>query len=254
MIETAERSDLPLTRKRSVVVTGASDRIGAKIAAHFAAQSYQVWVHFFQDETGADRVVRTIREAGGDARSVRADLRDEVQVRALFETIAAESDLVGLVDCAAIFEPSNLEELTAERWDELFSVNLRSAWLCGREAGRQMRQHELSSWMIFFSDSGVYQDWTAYGGYVLTKQGISGLTRLLAKIFAPQIRVNAIAPGLILNEESGDEARWEALTGRTLLKRTGSVDDLVGAADYLANASYVTGVELPVDGGYRFRA
>ena len=253
MAESAKRSGLSLQRKRSVLVTGASDRIGAKIAAHFAAKSCPVWVHFFQDETGADRVVRAIQSAGGEARALRADLRDELQVRELFETIAAESKLVGLVHCTAIFEPSKLDELTTERWVELFAVNLRSAWLCGREAGRQMRQHGLPSWMIFFSDSGVYQDWIAYGGYVLSKQGISGLTRLLAKTFAPQIRVNGVAPGLILNEDGGDAARWETLAERTLLKRTGSVDDLVGAVDYLANAPYVTGVELPVDGGYRFR-
>lgn len=252
MVESADRSGTSSQRKRSVVVTGASDRIGAKIAAHFAAMSYKVWVHFFQDETGADRVVRAIRTAGGEARALRADLRDAAQVVELFNTIGAESDVVGLVHCAAVFEPSKLDELTADRWDELFSVNLRSAWLCGQEAGRQMRRHGLPCWMIFFSDSGVYQDWTTYGGYVLSKQGISGLTRLLAKTFAPQIRVNAVAPGLILNADD-DDGRWEKLAVRTLLKRTGSVDDLVGAVDYLAHAPYVTGVELPVDGGYRFR-
>lgn len=252
MAESADRSGTSPQRKRSVVVTGASDRIGAKISAHFAAMSYKVWVHFFQDETGADRVVRAIQSAGGEACAYRSDLRDEAQVVELFNTIGAESDVVGLVHCAAVFEPSKLDELTTERWDELFSVNLRSAWLCGQEAGRQMRGHGLPSWMIFFSDSGVYQDWTTYGGYVLSKQGISGLTRLLAKTFAPQIRVNAVAPGLILNADD-DDGRWEKLAQRTLLKRTGSVDDLVGAVDYLAHAPYVTGVELPVDGGYRFR-
>lgn len=252
MAESTDRSGTSPQQKRSVVITGASDRIGAKIAAHFAALSYEVWVHFFQDETGADRVVRAIQSAGGEACAFRADLRDEAQVHELFNTIGAESDVVGLVHCAAVFVPSKLDELTAERWDELFSVNLRSAWLCGQEAGRQMRRHGLPSWMVFFSDSGVYQDWTTYGGYILSKQGISGLTRLLAKTFAPQTRVNAVAPGVILKGFDDDE-RWEKLAQRTLLKRTGSVDDIVGAVDYLAHAPYVTGVELPVDGGYRFR-
>lgn len=245
-------NDGPAKPLKNILVTGAGDRIGAAIAFHLAGAETRLWIHYHSNAAGADAVRMAIRRNGFEAEIIRADLRDAAETERMFAEIERCGRLNGLVHCAAVFYPSRLDETEVPDWDRLFEVNVRGAWLCARAAGRMMRESG-GGWMIFFSDSGVYQEWSEYGAYVLTKQSVSGMTRLLAKTFAPEIRVNAIAPGLILNNGMETTA-WRRLEEKTLLGTSGSVEDILRAVDYLIGAAYVTGTELPVDGGYRFRS
>ncbi len=234
------------------MITGAGSRIGAALALGLARPGLRIWVHYYSNAEGAERTCDEIRRRGGAAEAVCADLRDGAGIERMFTRIRASGRLIGLIHCAAVFFPSRLDTLTTADWDELFSVNLRGAWLTARTAGAVISEDAHGGWIILFSDSGARQDWTSFGGYVLTKQAILGLTRLMAKTFAPRVRVNAISPGLIL-KDSADGDRWSALSRRTLLERPGEIDDLLQAVRYLIGAAYVTGTELIVDGGYRFR-
>lgn len=234
----------------NILVTGAGDRIGAAVAARLARADRRLWIHFHTNEAGAETVRASIRGRGFEAETIRADLYDAAQVEDMFCAIDRSGSLNGLVHCAAVFYPSRLDNLAVSDWDRLFNLNLRAAWLCARAAGLRMKKG--GGWMIFFSDSGAYQEWAEYGAYVLTKQAVIGMTRLLAKTFAPEVRANVISPGLILNNGL-DASVWRRLEKKTLLGKSGSVEDILNAVDYLIGAEYVTGCDLPVDGGYRLR-
>lgn len=235
---------------KNILVTGAGDRIGAAIAARLANADRRIWIHYRRNETGAASVLASIRDRGFEAEMIQADLSDAAQIEKMFCGIdRVGGSLEGLVDCAAVFFPSRLDDTNVSDWDRLFDVNVRAAWLCARAAGLRIRKTGCG-WMIFFADSGAYQDWTEYGAYVLTKQAVVGLTRLLAKTYGPEVRVNSISPGLILNNGL-DAAAWNRLAEKSPLKKSGSVEDILAAVEYLIGADYVTGCDLPVDGGYR---
>jgi pteridine reductase len=133
------------------------------------------------------------------------------------------------------------------------NVNLRAAWLCAKEAAIVMQSREDRSLIVNIADSAAYQHWMEYGIYGLSKSALLELTVLLAKTFAPKIRVNSVSPGLILKDENTSAASWDTLIQKTLLQSSGSPNDIIGAIDYLWDNPFITGVDIPVDGGYRWK-
>lgn len=250
--------------KRAVLITGAGDRLGAAIALNLASQGYYALIHAYRNGAGARATLDRVRAQGGDGAVFSGDLCDDAALVAMFESIGSllrveDTELVGLVQCASVFIPSRLDTLSLEDWDRLMNINVRSAWRCAQECANLMQFQKnsghhvsLDRSIILFADSGAHQGWSGYGGYVLAKRAILALGELLARVYAPDIRVNTISPGLILNNGL-DEPSWHALTEKTLLKQSGTVDDVLSAVDYLMTATHVTGTELIVDGGYRFR-
>lgn len=235
-------------RPQLAVVTGAAVRLGKVIALALAQKGYAIGLHYCRSEEAARQTAEEIGKLGVPVYLLRADLRNEAEIQQMFEQI----DQIGLplsvlVNSAAVMPKQDLLTISAEDWDAVMNVNLRAAWLCAVESARLMQP---GSVIINISDTGARKVWTGYPAYVISKAGLEVLTRLLARRLAPHIRVNAIAPGLILRGENFPLEEWERLTQRLPLGHSGTEDEISKAVLFLLESMYITGEVLVIDGGY----
>ncbi|HEX9018065.1 MAG TPA: SDR family oxidoreductase [Anaerolineaceae bacterium] len=231
------------------LVTGAAHRIGRAIALALAGQGYAIGLHYHQARDEAAQTAEAISALGAPAYLLPADLTDPVQVKELFSRVAAlPHPLRVLVNSAAAMLRGDLRELSVDAWDAALDLNLRAPWLCAREAARLMPDGGV---IINITDSGAHKAWTGYPAYVISKSGLEVLTRLLARALAPAVRVNAVAPGLILPSSDLPEGQWQRLVERLPLKAGGQPEDVANAVLFFVQNSYITGQVLAVDGGYQ---
>jgi NAD(P)-dependent dehydrogenase (short-subunit alcohol dehydrogenase family) len=241
MTETA----LPLA-----VVTGAAHRIGRAIALELARQDFAIGLHYFHAQEDAQQTAIEVEGLGAPAYLLPADLSDPAQVDDLFASISRlPHPLRVLVNSAAIMPRGDLRTLAVEQWDETLDLNLRAPWLCARAAAALMESS--GGVIINITDSGAGKSWTGYPSYVISKAALEVLTRLLARTLAPTVRVNAIAPGLIMPSAELPDGQWQKLLDRLPLKAAGTPTDVARAVLFFIQNPYVTGQVLAVDGGYQ---
>ncbi len=222
--------------------------MGKAIALALARQGYAVALHYHQSGEEAQKTADEIEALGVPAFRFAADLRDERAVRQMFAQVEQTGlPLAVLVNSAAVMPRQDILSMSVEEWDAVMNLNLRAAWLCSVEAARLMQPGGV---IINISDSGARKVWTQYPAYVISKAALEVMTRVLARRLAPHIRVNAIAPGLILKNEQTSEEEWERLIQRLPLQREGSAQDVVRAVLFLVEGVYITGEILVIDGGY----
>ncbi len=230
------------------LVTGAGKRIGRSVAVRLAQEGADVIVNYRSSKTGADEVVGQIAALGRRALGVQADVAKRVDVAAMFATVEKEFERLDiLVNNAGIFFPAKFEELTEEQWDRILGANLKSQYLCSQMAAPMLRQSGHGR-IINFASLGGLLAWPAYTHYCVSKAGVIMLTRCLARALAPEITVNAIAPGTISFPNDAPELA-EDFVRRAPLQRTGTPKDIEDAVIYLAQSSFVTGQVIVVDGG-----
>jgi pteridine reductase len=240
----ADRDSRP---PRTALVTGAGRRVGRAIAVALGGRGMRVAVHYHQTERGAHETVRAIVDAGGDAFPIQADLRKaEAPGRLIAEAVDRLGSLDVLVNSAAVMIRTPFGEVTERVWDEMFALNLRAPFFCAQAAAPRMRDGGI---IINIADLAAFESWTGYIPHGASKAGVVHITRAMAKLLGPRLRVNAIAPGAVLlpDDWSADDA--ERLARTTPLGRIGSPDDVTQAVLYLIDADYVTGQTLVVDGG-----
>lgn len=242
-------SGAPMSRRprRRALVTGGGVRVGRAIALALGKAGYDVAVHYRSSETAAGEVVSRLQEMGRKARALQADLADPDQLSALFRELRSEWDRIDLlVNNAAAFPPGRPEEVSVEEWDRLFALNLRAPFLCARQARRLMRA---GAAIVNVADVAAFEAWPGYLPYAATQAGLVSVTRSLALAWAPEIRVNAVAPGAVLLPEGATSQERRSAAERSALGRVGRAEDVARAVLYLAEADYVTGEVLRVDGG-----
>jgi NAD(P)-dependent dehydrogenase (short-subunit alcohol dehydrogenase family) len=244
----------------TLIVTGASRGIGAAIARLAGTYGYGVVVNFASDEAAADRVVRSIVQAGGRAIAVQADISKEAEILQLFQKAERElGTIAALVNNAAITGGfSRVESLSAEALARVLAVNVAGAMLCAREAVRRMstRHGGAGGSIVNISSraarSGSAGEWVHYAA---SKGAIDSFTIGLAREVATEgIRVNAVAPGLIeteLHAANGAPDRLERLAPSIPMQRAGTADEVAEGVLWLLSpkASYTTGAILEVGGG-----
>jgi pteridine reductase len=240
-------------RGRVALVTGAGRRIGRAIAAALAGRGLRVALHHHASGSGAAELRDEVRASGGDAECFAADLRDADAARALpgrvFERFGR---LDVLVNSAAVMHRLRLEETTAQQWDDILNLNLRAVFFCTQGAASALREAKGS--VINMADVGGLEPWPGFAAHSVSKAGVVMLTRVLALSLAPEIRVNAIAPGAVLVPDTYDQAARDALVRSTPLRRLGSPGDVTAAVLYLLeHGDYITGTVLTVDGGRAVR-
>jgi NAD(P)-dependent dehydrogenase (short-subunit alcohol dehydrogenase family) len=228
------------------LVTGAAKRIGRSIALRLADEGADVVVNYATSKAEADGVVREIQATGRRAIALEADVSRRAEVRKLFAAVEKEFGRLDiLVNNAGMFFEAKFEELTDEQWDGIMNANLKSQFLCAQAAAPIMKRQGRGR-IINLSSLGGILPWPAYTHYCVSKAGAIMLTRCLARALGPEILVNSIAPGTI--QFTGEEPD-EDFIKRVPLHRTGTGDDIAGAAIYLATAEFVTGQIIAVDGG-----
>ncbi len=142
---------------------------------------------------------------------------------------------------------AHLQTVSVEDWDATLNLNLRAPFLLSQQAAERMGEGGL---IVNVTDSGAGKTWTGFPAYLVSKAGLEVLTRLLAKTYAPNIRVNAIAPGLVLPSADITTDKWMRLVNRLPLKRPASLEEISGALDFLIRNESITGQTIVVDGGY----
>lgn len=243
-----------------VVVTGASRGIGAATARLATATGFAVAVNFARSREAAEAVVTEIKERGGRAIAVRADVAIEADVKRLFETVEEEfGQLSALVNNAGTVERQmRLDEMSLERWERVFATNVAGAFLCSREAVRRMSTRHGGRGGSIVNVSSVASRLGSPGefiDYAASKGALDTLTIGLAKEVAREgIRVNAVRPGLIrsdIHAASGEPGRAERLKDGVPMGRVGEPEEVAEVILWLLSkgASYVTGSLVDVAAG-----
>jgi pteridine reductase len=232
------------------LVTGSAHRVGKAIALEFARRGVHQVVHYNSSETEALQTFDEITALGVEAIRIKADQSDPTQVTMLFAAIQAKFGRLDiLVNSASIFQEADLLTLSYEDWQRTLAINVTGPFLCTKQASRLMRANGQGGVIINISDNSGLKGWPSYPGHSVSKAGLLMLTKVAARSLAPDIRVNAIIPGMVLQPPGYDDAQWEQNAQRTPIKRPGSAEDIARAVAYLAEEDFVTGTVLTVDGG-----
>jgi pteridine reductase len=239
-------------RDRIALVTGAGRRVGRAIATALGARGMHVAVHYNGSAEGARETPADIQRAGGTATLFQSDLANPSAPTALVDEVAHTlGGLDVLVNSAAIMQRTPLQSVTPAEWDATFAINSRAPFFASIAAHRHMAAK--GGAIVNIADLAGLETWPAYIPHGLSKTVVVQMTRSLAKTLAPAVRVNAVAPGVIILPEGWQEDVGERLRKTTPLKRLGSANDVAGAVIYLLEADYVTGETLVVDGGRHVR-
>ena len=237
-------------RGRVALVTGGAHRVGRAIVLALGRAGTRVVVHYHRSEEPARGVQAELAALGTDSALVAGDLAIVAEAeRVADQALARWGQLDLLVNSAGIWGSTPIGTVTQARWDELIEVNLRGAFFCAQRAAPALRAARGA--IVNIADVGALRPWRNYTPYLVSKGGVVTLTEALAKDLAPEVRVNAVAPGPVLLPDGWTPAQAERAAASVLLKRLGSPEDVAAAVVYLAQADYVTGVVLPVDGGQR---
>jgi len=230
-------------------VTGAGTRLGHAIAEMLAARGYRMILHANRSLKEAHSLAVSIHKAGGDAQVLKADLANVKQTERLArQAWSAYGRIDVLVNNAAVFWPTPLEKLNVREFEAFIGPNLRAPYLLAAKIGRKMKRRG-SGVVVNLACVSALRAWKEYLPYSISKAGVVSLTVGLAKLLAPEVRVNAIAPGPVLPPEKLSTSARAALIKRVPLKRLGQAQDIVRAVGYLLDADYTTGQVLCVDGG-----
>ncbi|HEX2721330.1 MAG TPA: SDR family oxidoreductase [Gemmatimonadaceae bacterium] len=233
------------------LVTGAGHRLGRAFALALGARGLTVAVHYNSAADEAEDTVRLIRAAGGAADTFQADLSIPGAAEALIDAVSEKHRALDvLVNSAAVMLRTPVGEVTLSDWDSIFALNVRAPFMLSQSAARIMRE---GSTIINIADLAAFDTWPAYVPHAISKAAVVKMTESLARVLAPRIRVNAIAPGAVLMPEGWDESRTSRLIATTPLKRIGDPKDVVSALLFLLDSDFVTGETIVVDGGRRIR-
>ena len=237
---------------RVALVTGAGRRVGQAIAIALGERGMRVAVHYHGSIDGANETVAKVTAAGGSGQPFVADLARSDAPAALVEQVVKHfGSLDVLVNSAAVMMRTPFGEVTAEQWDSMMALNLRAPFFVAQAAARHLRA--ASGVIVNIADLAAFESWPAYIPHGISKSGIVHMTRSLARVLAPEVRVNAVAPGTVLLPENWSTQADERLRQTTPLARTGSPTDVSSTVIFLLESDYITGETIIVDGGRHIR-
>lgn len=228
----------------TALVTGAAHRLGKEFALTLAREGYDILLHYHHAQDDARRTGKEIEALGRRASLIQADLADPARIAALAEKIER---LDILVNSAAVMPDERVGSVSIEGWDSALDINLRAPFHLAQTCAGMMPEGGL---IVNVTDTGALKAWSRFPVYTVSKAGLESLTRILARALAPRIRVNAIAPGLVLQSEAVTAEEWDRLIQRVPLKRPARSDEIASALKFLLHNEYVTGQTIVVDGGY----
>jgi 3-oxoacyl-[acyl-carrier protein] reductase len=240
-----------------VLITGASSGIGEATARLFSRNEASVVVNFRSNIDGAKRVVKEIRDSGGQAIFIRADISKPEEVNRMFDQIFKEFGTLDiLINNAGSVRVKSFAETTIEDWTDAFNDNLFGAVLCSQKAAEVMLKKKRGKILNISSIRGMLHT----GGeeimaYSAAKAAINSFTKTLAKKLAPYINVNAVAPGVVRTpnyDNLPDDLKNEFINA-SAIKRWITVDEVAEAFLYLATADAITGSILMIDGGFTLK-
>jgi pteridine reductase len=235
-----------------VLITGGAKRVGAAIARRLHVSGANLMLHYHSAKAEAVELQRALNAVrANSAATVQANLLNAAELPELVRTTVTRfGRLDGLVNNASSFHPTPLGEIKIADWDDLIGTNLKAPLFLSQAAAPHLKA--AGGCIVNIADIHADRPLKRYVVYSIAKAGLVGLTRSLARELGPEVRVNAVAPGPVMwpEDESFDELARQRVISHTLLKRAGEPEDIAAAVHYfVAEAPYVTGQVLAVDGG-----
>jgi 3-oxoacyl-[acyl-carrier protein] reductase/pteridine reductase len=236
-----------LLKGKTVLVTGAAKRIGRAIALALAERGASTAITYLSSQPEAEKTVRALAAHDVDALAVRCDLRDPESIQQTVSSVVEEfGQLDLLVNNAGIFESEPLEDISVEQWDAMFATNTRAPFLMAKAAHPYLRAAK--GRILNIGSLGGLHPWATHAHYCTSKAALHMLSKTMAKAWAPEISVNCIAPGMIVQGEVVEA--YEHFARKTPMQRNGTAHDVAAAAIFFATAPhFITGQLLAVDGG-----
>ena len=235
-----------------VLITGGARRVGAAICRRLHAAGASLMLHY-RESAGEARLLQSeLNHTRADSVAlIQADLLDLMKLPAIVEqTLSTYGRLDALVNNASSFFQTPVGDISAAAWEDLIGTNLRAPLFLAQAAAPALRKAQGA--IVNITDIHAERPLKNYVVYSVAKAGLVGLTRSLARELAPEVRVNAVAPGPVLwpDDDSFDELSRQRIISHTPLRREGAPDDIAKAVHFLlADATYVTGETINVDGG-----
>jgi NAD(P)-dependent dehydrogenase (short-subunit alcohol dehydrogenase family) len=243
-------SSKPLHGK-TALVTGAARRLGRASALALAGAGADVAITFLRSAREARQTVAELSQIGVRAIALPCDVTDETSVKAMMKQAGRELGRIDiLVNNAANYETADFEQLTLRQWDAMFASNTRGPFLVSREALPWMRGKKHQSKIINMGSLGGLRPWATHAHYCSSKAALHMLTKVMAKALAPEISVNAVAPGMIDLGEKSAAAFMRRMAKQTPMRRNGRDEEVAATVLFFATAPpFITGQVLAVDGG-----
>jgi NAD(P)-dependent dehydrogenase (short-subunit alcohol dehydrogenase family) len=246
---------------KTALITGGAKRLGRASALALAHAGADVAITFRNSSREAQQTVADLLALGVHAFALRCDVTEEASVRSMMKDAGHELGHIDiLVNNAANYETAEFEELTVKQWDAMFASNTRGPFLVSREALPWMRRPraknknpnaaKTESKIINMGSLGGLRPWATHAHYCSSKAALHMLTKVMAKALAPEIAVNAVAPGMIDLGEKSAAAFMRRMAKQTPMQRNGRGDEIAAAVLFFAAApQFITGQILAVDGG-----
>jgi len=244
-------------RGKTALITGAARRLGRASALALAEAGADVAITFRNSARDARETVVDLCGMGVRAFALKCDVTDEASIRIMMKEAGRELGRIDiLVNNAANYETAEFEKLTVRRWDAIFASNTRGPFLVSREALKWMRRDrgksagKLEAKIINMGSLGGLRPWATHAHYCSSKAALHMLTKVMAKALAPEIAVNAVAPGMIDLGEKSAAAFMRSMAKETPMRRNGRGEEVAAAVLFFATApQFITGQILAVDGG-----
>ncbi|MGD0506193.1 MAG: SDR family oxidoreductase [Terriglobales bacterium] len=234
---------------KTMLVTGAAKRLGRAIALAAAENGADVAITYRESAHEVRALIEELALHGVEALAVRCDVTDEKSVREMVKEVATElSGIDVLVNNAANYETVEFAKLTVTQWDAIFASNTRGPFLVSREALPHLKKRR--GRIINMGSLGGLRPWATHAHYCSSKAAVHMLTKVMAKALAPEISVNAVAPGMIELGEKSAATFMKKMSKQTPMQRNGTAADIAAAVMFFATApQFITGQVLAVDGG-----
>ena len=234
---------------KTALITGAAKRVGRVIALHLAQKGAQIVLHYHQSKDDALRTQKEIKAFGVHCHLAQANLSKTEHILEMTQDLSKNKVKIDiLVNSASLFYKTPLETATESDWDQLMDANLKSYFTLSRELGLQMKKNTGGK-IINIADWSGFRPYKDYAPYCVSKGGLITLTKTLARDLAPNVLVNAVAPGPVLKPEHLSEEENQQTIQKTLLGRWGKPEDVACAVSFLIENDFINGTVLVVDGG-----
>jgi pteridine reductase len=231
------------------LVTGGAHRVGREISIALAHAGCHLAIHYHNSEKAAKVTAAEVQALGVNAAIFRSDLSKLDQVEGLFQLIDNEFESLDfLVNSAAIMKKIAFQNVDEDDWHNTIDLNLKAPFFCIQKAAERMRINGAGA-IVNISDIAGLRPWRDYPVHSVSKAGLEMITKVAARTYAPEVRVNAVAPGPVLKPGEMPDTRWQEIGNALPLHRCGNASDVARAVIFLLENDFITGETLVVDGG-----